>query len=357
MIEVAYGLNIERTEKSKNLLIVPASRYKKNFEFTRFFRNELTNKLFLVSNSIDSWYQDGANGIDSHLFSLCGQIRALIDSEHFENVSCFGSSMGAYAALAIGCSVEADRVVAFSPQIELNKGWNFTPPESVCTLLPSLYPLIAKSSRTECRIITSTEFLDVYQASLVSQLENVEIALFQSPHNVLQRLKHLGLIDKTIHRSINGLPLELNTVTLDLPTLTDPLRLFLNLAHLKKHSECLPIAYEIWNSNKSWFDAALTLGRLYFYLRRFDEAQHYLFIARDMDQLNPTAYALLSAIAATTGKINEVEEALNQMALVLSEQTIHDAPYFAYARKQVLATRCNDSAILAIFDRFINTSR
>ncbi len=79
-------------------------------------------RLFVRDPSL-IWYQRGLPGFGDTIDEVAGSLRMIISEQGVERLVVIGSSAGGYAALAFGCALEADLVLAFSPQTTLDRGW------------------------------------------------------------------------------------------------------------------------------------------------------------------------------------------------------------------------------------------
>jgi pimeloyl-ACP methyl ester carboxylesterase len=79
-------------------------------------------RLFVRDPSL-IWYQRGVPGFGDSIDEVAGSLRTIVSEQGVDRLVTIGSSAGGYAALAFGCLLEADLVLAFSPQTTLDRGW------------------------------------------------------------------------------------------------------------------------------------------------------------------------------------------------------------------------------------------
>jgi pimeloyl-ACP methyl ester carboxylesterase len=79
-------------------------------------------RLFLRDPAL-IWYQRGVPGFGASIDEVAGSVRQIAGEQGAERLVTIGSSAGGYAALAFGVLLEADLVIAFSPQTMLDRAW------------------------------------------------------------------------------------------------------------------------------------------------------------------------------------------------------------------------------------------
>lgn len=75
---------------------------------------------YFIKDFRQSWYQEGLLGLSSDIAGTEAVLRALIQRHAPKHVVTLGVSAGGYAAMLFGALLGADRVAAFSPQINVN---------------------------------------------------------------------------------------------------------------------------------------------------------------------------------------------------------------------------------------------
>ena len=79
-----------------------------------------TNKVFIHDKN-NSWYHNGIPNHTKNIEETIKFIRKLTQVKKYKRIICFGASMGAYMSLLIGKLLAVHKVVAFAPQIFLDK--------------------------------------------------------------------------------------------------------------------------------------------------------------------------------------------------------------------------------------------
>jgi len=75
--------------------------------------------LLFFNTRDNDWYQRGIPEFADNIASLTQVIRRIMARFGHEKLRCIGSSMGAYAAIAVGRRANADEVIAADPEIEI----------------------------------------------------------------------------------------------------------------------------------------------------------------------------------------------------------------------------------------------
>ena len=91
-------------------------------KYPLIIENIHTHKIFIMDPT-HTWYNSGIPPFTKNMNENIEFIRELILSKKYKKVVCMGASMGAYFSLLLGCILEneVDEVLAFSPQIFLDK--------------------------------------------------------------------------------------------------------------------------------------------------------------------------------------------------------------------------------------------
>lgn len=87
------------------------------FEFQNILKNYNCHQVF-IKDSSQAWYQNGIQGYED-IESLKLKLKEIIKG--YKRVVFIGNSMGGYAAIMFGVSLNIDRVIAFSPQTFIDK--------------------------------------------------------------------------------------------------------------------------------------------------------------------------------------------------------------------------------------------
>lgn len=88
-------------------------------EFFASFREKNINIIY-VKDFQQCWYQNGLMGLTDDIQSTVDYLKSLIPSRT-NKLACLGTSAGGYASIRIGVELNAERILAFSPQTKINK--------------------------------------------------------------------------------------------------------------------------------------------------------------------------------------------------------------------------------------------
>jgi pimeloyl-ACP methyl ester carboxylesterase len=80
-------------------------------------------KRLFVRDPALVWFQHGVPGFGEAIDEVASSLKTLIAEQDIDRLVTIGSSAGGYAALAFGSLLEADLVLAFSPQTILDRNW------------------------------------------------------------------------------------------------------------------------------------------------------------------------------------------------------------------------------------------
>lgn len=87
-------------------------------EFFASFMLKKINIIF-VKDFQQCWYQNGLVGLTSDIESTVLYLKSLIPHQT-KKLTCLGTSAGGYASIRFGVSLNADRILSFSPQTKIN---------------------------------------------------------------------------------------------------------------------------------------------------------------------------------------------------------------------------------------------
>lgn len=260
---------------SRDLLISFGSRGIVKFAQNNYLKNVEINQLHCIDSDGSSWYQNGVKGMGDDIFSLAEHIKDLCNKYRFEKIFCIGASMGAYGALALGALLNAHKVIAISPQIVLHHGWPFAPKKNVILKLKSIKEIVESAHNTQFIVITSSELIDVYHASIIHELNNVHLSILQSPHNVLKTFKRSSFLDEFLGNilTFNGVEeLGISSIKLKLSVSQKDLSNYLHLYYYEKNvKEAIPHLNRLVLRNPNWLDAQKALADIYFNEQEYSE--------------------------------------------------------------------------------------
>ena len=108
------------------IIIFNSNNYNNNkfeFEFEKYLNTYFKDKkppsyLFLRDVYL-RWYYNGIKGFSKNYQETINKISEFINKYNFKITICMGSSSGGYASLYFGCKLNVNKIICFSPQIEL----------------------------------------------------------------------------------------------------------------------------------------------------------------------------------------------------------------------------------------------
>jgi len=94
--------------------ILRTSCQEKNIEWFFWLKNFTQSDIAFITPNKCDWYTESKNDITLYLQSLIKQMK-------YNTVITFGASMGGYGALLFGSLLEADTIIAISPQTNISQ--------------------------------------------------------------------------------------------------------------------------------------------------------------------------------------------------------------------------------------------
>ncbi len=189
------------------------------FEFFSLAGETPVKRLF-VRDLRQAWYHLGLPGLGDTLMSVRDHLRELIAGADAERLVVAGSSAGAYAALVLGTLLQADTVLAFSPQTILDLDelaamndhrWDdhLEPLVKRGQLDPAWVDLRtalprARTSDTRCEVFFDTTLAtDRLHAERLAGLDGVRLYRFgRGSHELVRELRDSGALQRVLHRAL-----------------------------------------------------------------------------------------------------------------------------------------------------------
>lgn len=311
-------VKLDLVEGSEELYVVFASRGRKTFEMVGTLSGIKVSKLFLREQHGAAWYQQGVPDFAPTIHALSDAIRTIVVRHGFKLVTCIGASMGGYAALGVGAMLNADRVVAFSPQVMLNPGWALSPHESVQIELQTVQELVAKATSTQFILLASSETLDVYHASLIASHRHVNVNIVRSAHNTLSALRDCGALRDFLPTILSGNGVSsIETVQFDPVFGSDHLALALSAYFQKEYATALTAFKRVCLLRNDWSDAYFMVGKCYQGMGLYDEALPFFVKTYNLDNLNHFIFPCLICATAVTGNLNRAMDLVTEYTTLL----------------------------------------
>lgn len=198
------------SNENKTLWVSFSSRGKSKFELVKTLSKLGDDVLFVNDNTL-GYYNGEIEGLCQNPDELASIIKSFHD-EKYEEIIYVGSSMGGYAAILFGSINKPTKVLAFSPQIELNTNLSFTPSSDVDLIYDNISKNIYLAESVQFYIVLSSHPEDVYHIIGVRDAGNVNYkilptTLIANGHNILAELSSrnidLALLFNSF-KSVNG---------------------------------------------------------------------------------------------------------------------------------------------------------
>jgi hypothetical protein len=189
------------------------------FEFFRLVGDTPVKRVF-ARDLRQAWYHRGLPGEGDTLLSVRDHLGELIAGAGVERLVVAGGSAGGYAALTYGTLLQADTVLAFSPQTILDLDelaamndhrWDdhLEPLVERGELDPSWIDLRtalprARAGDTLCRVFfDETLATDRLHAERLAGLEGVRLYRFaRGSHELVRELRDSGALERVLHRAL-----------------------------------------------------------------------------------------------------------------------------------------------------------
>jgi Flp pilus assembly protein TadD len=149
------------------------------------------NRIF-VRPASKAWYHDGVPGLGKSLEEMAASLRRIVDALQPSHVVTVGAAMGGYAAVAFGCLLQADRIVALSAELQLmlpgsRSGKDLpSPPRKFGDLLPHLQD---RKPASVWLVASEAEIVELHGAVRAAALPSVQaVALRNTPHLTIRSL-------------------------------------------------------------------------------------------------------------------------------------------------------------------------
>lgn len=190
-------IHFMKSRNGSNILWVSfSSRNTENFGFYKTLIDIGENVLFINDNT-SSYYNADIPGLCTGPDSLAEIIQGFLSKRYWEKTIFIGSSMGGYAALLFGSIIHPSQVIAFSPQVDIQKPFSLNPQKKLNLTYPDISGLINSNYKTNYTIVTSSHLEDIYHALKITQKENINILILNmcavdKGHNLLKELADNG---------------------------------------------------------------------------------------------------------------------------------------------------------------------
>lgn len=180
------------------LLVVFAAANAAKFTFYNSCRDLESDVLFIRDPNLNHWFQGGIfPGRD--LLESVDDLKALFRS--YDYVATFGSSMGGYAALAVGALAGVQRIVAIGPQTLLDPAFSRSPKSRVKLVLPDISDILVGVESTEATVLVGMlDGVDLFNSARMADSRNLRTCLFRrGDHFLPKQLSRSGALAEILH--------------------------------------------------------------------------------------------------------------------------------------------------------------
>lgn len=140
-----------------------------------------------------AWYHDGVPGLGTSIEETAASLRQIVAALQPSQVITIGAAMGGYAAVAFGCLLQVDRIVALSAELQLmlpgsRSAKDLTaPPRKFGDLLPHLQD---RKPGSVWLVASEAEIFELHGAARAASLPSVHaVALRNTPHLTMKSLE------------------------------------------------------------------------------------------------------------------------------------------------------------------------
>jgi len=206
---------------SPTLLIAFSGKAKdpsRTFNFLRMTSDLPVKKLY-VRDLNNSWYHGEHPGIGAGVDALAEWIRGVIREQDVRKVVTLGCSMGGYAAILLGALIDADRVLAITPQTFVDRRSRLLYGDTRSRALKNkilTYPSAAPQYFRLGRFLRNYPYqgrievhrgwdrLDYLHARQIASLPNVRMTLHETHrHDLAGVLKRRGFLYRLILETLD----------------------------------------------------------------------------------------------------------------------------------------------------------
>lgn len=199
----------EQNKDSDKLAVIFSGVNSKDFMGYKLIKEIKCNKIFIREDK-KSWYHSKIDGVSNNIDELIQYIKTYTDKFKSKDITFIGSSMGGYASLLIGIKLHVKRIIAFGPQIIINKNFPNNPKDDSYIKYKNLTSLINQSNSNIDIIIGMNELADLYHIKDINNSHVKIFKLFAQPHNVMYYLQEIGILKEYISSNILGKEYNLN---------------------------------------------------------------------------------------------------------------------------------------------------
>ena len=192
----------KENKKSNKLVVIFSGVNAKSFMGYKLVEEFDCNKIFIREEN-KSWYHSPIEEISNNIDEFILYIETFTKKFKKENITFIGSSMGAYAALLVGIKLNIGKIIAFGPQIFINKNFPNNPKDDNYIQHKDLSLMINKTTSKIDIFIGVNELVDLYHVKDIRIRNNVKVyKIFGQPHNVMLFLYQIDTLKQYVKNTI-----------------------------------------------------------------------------------------------------------------------------------------------------------
>lgn len=260
----------EQQPDSQQLVVIFSGVNAKSFMGYKLLKTLQCNKLF-IRDPNKSWYHGKISGLSQNIKELTGHLKKICGFFETKNITFIGSSMGGYAALLLGIELKVGKIIAFGPQIYINKMLPNSPKEDSYISNKDLSKLINTSQSKIEIFIGLNELADLYHIVDIKNPNVIIIKLYGQAHNVMSFLHKLGFLYQYISAKVLNYRFSLRAfdyaiVSLDKNHLKNAVEFFYIQ---KKYTQAQQLFQKLYNKNPTLHIFLKYQAICFFHLKNF----------------------------------------------------------------------------------------
>jgi alpha-beta hydrolase superfamily lysophospholipase len=335
------------------VLVTFSSVNANGFSFFKGFEDVAASKIF-VKDPADAWYQTGVENVAASIDDLAACLRQAVKEVGARRVVMFGTSMGGYAALLFGQLLQADAVVAVSPQSILDPRLPHTPHERFEGPYFDLRHVLKRraGSPSVHILFGAGDIVDCYN-TLRLQTDTYTVSpIREADHLVSAQLAKSGLLKSIVVAALNDEPMPEIEAELDVSVLDPETKVLISKTverlYLKAEGSAKASATELLRRHPNWSAPNSVLAQL---------------AVKDGDLVRGEAYAKAACIASPGSvtyadyfaqlvmKVGPIERAVDAYEATLRIRPGH---YSALCNLAILKSKLsNHAAAVELLDQAI----
>ena len=217
MTNVQDDYLIDSNNELKPLIItfggINGGIYQPLFEFKNFLQKYINCHFMFIRDTKQCWYHGGIIGFGKNINQVKLNIIKIIQTINYSKIITIGGSMGGYASLLFGQLINADGIIAFSPQTFIDQTnrklyndnrWS-NQINSIYNKFDDTYYDLLKLNFDKSKvniIYGNNDKLDKIHCERFLTKNNIKINSYSGGHNIVKYLRDSGILIKIINKFI-----------------------------------------------------------------------------------------------------------------------------------------------------------